>query len=77
MISPEQLINDLQKQVTKLEEELSQAQKDILDFEKAALVWQKGYKDTERNLKIKLEHAEQTIEELREELKIIKNNDRD
>ena len=68
MISPEQLINDLQKEVDKLKVELLNAQADIEDFEKAALIWKKGYQDTERKLRVKLENAEQTIEELENEL---------
>ena len=68
MISPEQLISDLLNEITKLKEELDQAKQDILDFERAALIWKKGYQDTERKLRIKLENAEQTIEELENEL---------
>jgi predicted nucleic acid-binding Zn-ribbon protein len=68
MISPEQLISDLLNEITKLKEELDQAKQDILDFERAALIWKKSYGQTEAKLRIKLENAEQTIEELQEDL---------
>jgi hypothetical protein len=68
MIIPEQLINDLQKQVIKLQEELSQAQVDIKDFEKAAIEWKKGYTDMEIGYKIKLANMQQTVLQLEQEL---------
>ena len=66
-MTAEQVICDLQKQITSLQEELSQANLDILDFEKAAQEWKKGYNDMEYKYKIKLKEAEQTIEELAKE----------
>lgn len=68
MLTPEQLIYDLQSQIIRLEQELEQAQKDIEDFEVLAVEWKKGYVHRERDLIIKLDHAEQTIEELKEEI---------
>jgi predicted DNA binding CopG/RHH family protein len=75
MLTPEQLISELQKENQRLLEELEQAQQDIKDFERLAQVWKKGYSDTERDLRIKLKNAEQTIEQLEEELSewIVKN----
>jgi uncharacterized protein YhaN len=72
MITPEQLIYDLQKQVAKLEEELAQYQQHLLDFELAAKSWKKGYLDMEKCYKVKLVEANQTIEELREEIEELK-----
>jgi len=69
MITPEQLIYDLQSQIARLETELNQAQQDIKDFEVLAVEWKKGYDKSKRDYEIKLEHAEQIIEELQEELK--------
>lgn len=67
-MTPEQLISELQSKIDKLEMELSQAQKDIRDFEILAIEWKKGYSDMERNYRIKLQNAEQVIEELEKEL---------
>jgi len=77
MSTPEQFIYDLQSQVIRLEKELNQAQQDIKDFEVLAIEWKKGYSKAAKSYEIKLEHAEQIIEELREELKIIYNCDKD
>jgi hypothetical protein len=67
MITPEQLIYDLQKQVAKLEEELTQYQQHLLDFELAAKEWKKGYLSMEKGYRVKLTNAEQTIMQLEEE----------
>ena len=45
MMTPEQLIYDLQKQVLRLEQELEEANKDIRDFEKLAIEWKKGHRE--------------------------------
>jgi len=74
IMSPEALIYDLQCQVTKLTEELTQAKQDIEDFEQAAIVWKKGYADMEREYKIKLGNAKQTIEELEKEVDRVNQN---
>ena len=68
MITPEQLISDLQKENARLQEELEQAQKDIRDFEVLALAWKKSYLDRERDLRVQLANALQTIEEMEQEL---------
>ena len=68
-MTPEQLIYELQSQVLRLESELNQAQQDILDFEKAAKIWQKSYLDMEKEYKQKIANRDQTIEELQKELK--------
>lgn len=69
MISPEQLINDLQKQIIKLEGELAQAQKDIEDFEVLAKEWRKGHQDLEYKHKREVMELNQVIQELEEELR--------
>jgi predicted RNase H-like nuclease (RuvC/YqgF family) len=69
MITPEQLIYELQKQVDRLTEELDQAQRDIRDFEIAAIEWRDGYEDMEKDYKRKLGNAEQVISQLEEDLK--------
>lgn len=71
MITPlvhQKLISQLQLQVATLEEDLSLAEKDILDFEEAAKEWRNGFIEMETKYKLKLFHAEQTIDELRSEL---------
>lgn len=68
MISPEQLINDLQKENARLSLELEQAQKDIRDFEVLAVEWKRGYSDLERKYRVEIANLKQTIEELEEEL---------
>jgi hypothetical protein len=72
MISPEQLINDLQKENEMLKEELVQAQKDIKDFEVLAIEWRKGHTDLERKYKTKLMESDQVIRELEEEIDELK-----
>jgi hypothetical protein len=69
VITPEQLITDLQKENQSLKEELEQAQKDIKDFETLAIEWKKGYLENIGKLKVQLSNYEQVIEELQEELK--------
>jgi virulence-associated protein VapD len=68
MISPEQLIADLLKQVSKLEEELTQAQQDIRDFEKMAIEWKKGYVDLERKHRIEVTNMKQVIDSMQAEI---------
>ena len=72
-MTPEQLISDLQKLLGELQMELTQAQADIKDFEELAIVWKKSYGDMERNYRIKLANAEQTIQQLNKELEELKN----
>ena len=76
MLTPEQLIYDLQSQIIRLEKELEQAQKDIKDFEVLAQEWKRGYAKREMDLNIKLANANQTIEELESELMTLKSTDR-
>jgi dsDNA-specific endonuclease/ATPase MutS2 len=71
-LTPEQLINDLQKEVFKLKEELEEAHKDIKDFEILAIEWRKGYKKLEMKHSIEIMELKQTIEELEKELKYSK-----
>jgi polyribonucleotide nucleotidyltransferase len=68
MITPEQLIAQLSSENEKLTQELAQAQTDILDFEQAGTEWMKGFTAMQKDLKIKLEHSEQIVQSLREEL---------
>lgn len=72
MISPEQLITDLQKENIRLREELEQAQKDIRDFEILAIEWRKGHKELEIRHQIKLVESQQVIAELEEEIDELK-----
>ena len=72
MITPEQLISDLKNQISKLEEELATTQQDIKDFEVLAIEWKKSYSSMERNYKIRLSNAQQTIEGLEQELEDFK-----
>ena len=72
-MTPEQLVNDLQKLLGELQIELTQAQTDIQDFEKLALIWKKSYGDMERSYKTRLANAEQTIQQLNVELEELKN----
>jgi predicted nucleic acid-binding Zn-ribbon protein len=74
MITPEQLISDLQKENERLKEELEQAQKDVRDFEVLAAGWKKGYDENIGKLKIQLINAKQEIEELKEELEAFVSN---
>lgn len=41
----------------------------IKEFEDIAKEWKKGYEDMEKSYKVRLRHAEQVIETLREDLK--------
>jgi thymidylate kinase len=72
VLTPEQLVSNLQKENLTLREELEQSKKDLEDFEKLAFGWKKGYLETEKNLKIKLINANQTIEQLEKELEEFK-----
>ena len=72
MITPEQLITNLQFQVEKLTQELEQAQKDIRDFEVLAVEWKKGHRDLEAKHKIAIMEKNQIIEELEEEIDKLK-----
>lgn len=69
MITPEQLIYDLQSQIIKLEKELDQAQTDIRDFEVLAIEWKKGHRELEAKYKVKLMEKDQIIKELENDLK--------
>lgn len=67
-MTAEQLISDLQLKCLKLKDELLEAQQDIKDFEKAAVVWKKAYGDMEKSYQVKMVNLVQTIEELEKEL---------
>lgn len=68
MLTPEQLIYDLQSQIIRLEKELEQAQKDIRDFEVLAIEWRKGHTELNRKHLAETNNLKQTIEELEDEL---------
>ena len=68
MITPEQLIYDLQLQITRLERELEQAQEDIKDFEVLAVEWKKGFEKLNKKHQIEVGNLEQEMEELKNEL---------
>ena len=76
MITPEQLIYDLQSQVMRLERELEEAQKDIKDFEVLAIEWKKGYSDLNSRHWKEKSNLEQEIEELKKELEDIKKREK-
>jgi len=69
VISPEQLITNLIEKIVRLEKKLEEAQKDIADFEKLAIVWRKGHRDLENKYKAEIGNLKQTIEELEKELR--------
>lgn len=68
MILVESLINDLQKEIARLQGELEQAHKDIKDFENLAREWKKGYQEEVRALKARIIERNQVIDSLQEEL---------
>jgi predicted nucleic acid-binding Zn-ribbon protein len=72
VITPEQLIYDLQSQIVRLEKELEQAQTDIKDFEVLAIEWKKGHDELRRLHKKEMKNMDQIIEELLKELKELK-----
>jgi predicted RNase H-like nuclease (RuvC/YqgF family) len=68
MIPVESLVNDLQKENSRLKEELEQAQRDIKDFETIAAIWKKGYVEDVNALKVKIVEYKQIIDSLQKEL---------
>lgn len=66
--SVEWLLNEKDKEIAKLKEELEIAQKDIADFESLAIIWKKGHKDLLAKHAKELGNAHKTIEELEKEL---------
>lgn len=68
-MTPEQLISALQDRIIKLDLELQEANEHIRDFEIAAREWQKGYRELEKKHRIEIEHKNQIIDELTEDLK--------
>jgi hypothetical protein len=68
MYTPEHLINDLKKEITKLKEELEVLKLHIVDFEKLAIEWKNGHEKLKRKSKLELAHSQQIIEELQKEL---------
>lgn len=52
-----------------LKGKLEDTLKNIKDFEYLAIEWKRGYDQMKRNLEIKIEHLEQTIEEMENERK--------
>lgn len=75
MITPEQLIYDLQTRIVRLEKELEQAQTDIKDFEVLAQEWRKGYSELKSKHHMETTNLKQTIEELEKELACKTNPD--
>lgn len=72
VITPEQLIYDLQSQIMRLEKELEQAQQDIKDFEVLAVEWKKGYRDLESKHRVKTRENELVMGELQDEIDELK-----
>ena len=72
MLTPEQLISNLQSQIENLTKELEQSQKDIRDFEVLAIEWKKGYKELETKHRIQITEKDQIIKELEEEIEELK-----
>ena len=67
----ERLINSLNSTIARLEQQLSNAQQDILDFEKLAIEWRKGHAELEAKHRIEVGNLKATIEELEAELKML------
>ena len=72
MITPEQLILNLTKENLALKAELASTQQDVLDFEKLAIEWRKGYAQTVHQLKTEIENLRQSIWELEKENQVLK-----
>lgn len=68
MITPEQLINDLQKQIVKLQEDLAISEQNVKDFERLAQTWKKAYDEETYRLKVKCANLELINESLENEL---------
>ncbi len=66
--SVEWLLNEKDKEIAKLKEELEIAQKDIADFERLAIIWRRGHDDLKAKHARELGNLETTIEELEKEL---------
>ncbi|CAM6004860.1 unnamed protein product [Sphagnum balticum] len=63
---------DLQKQIVKLQEDLAISEQNLKDFEGLALTWQKSYQDLDKKYKRDIGNAQQTIDQLQEELDQLK-----
>jgi len=72
MLTPEQLIYDLQSQITRLERELEQAQQDIKDFEVLAQEWKKGHEDLKAKHRAEVKNMGQIILEMEDEIEELK-----
>lgn len=66
-ISPELLITQLYDENAKLKLDLAKTIDDSKDFEILAIGWKRGYDIEVKQLKVKIKHLEQTIEELENE----------
>ena len=75
MISPEQYIADLERTISKLEEELIQAKKHFEDFEVLAIEWKCGYNKLNAKHSIAIQEKDQIIKELQDELEFSKSYD--
>ena len=72
MQEAENLINDLRKQVAKLQEDLAISEQNVKDFEQLAHTWKDSYDEQVPRLNAKVTNLEQTIEQLETELDEVK-----
>lgn len=72
MITPEQLIRDLQRENERLQKELDEANEHIKDFEKLAIEWKKGHGELNLKHRVKMKELEQIISELEDEIEELK-----
>lgn len=75
MISPEQLVTDLNKEIDRLTTELAEAQQDIKDFEHLAIEWRKGHVELEIKHRREIGNLKETIKELEKEINELKGRD--
>jgi hypothetical protein len=68
MISPEQFITNIQKQIVKLQEDLAISEQNVKDFECLAQTWKKAYDEETYRLKVKCANLELINESLENEL---------
>ena len=68
MISPEQFITNIQKQIVKLQEDLAISEQNVKDFERLAQTWKKAYDEETYRLKVKCANLELINESLENEL---------
>lgn len=64
----EPIIDDLHKQIAKLQEELEQANQNVKDFESLAHTWKDSYEELYAKYKRDMGNAISTIDQLRADL---------